>query len=358
MVEVLFATTKIKRLEADLTLPGKFRRMLEQINLQKLVKGKKVCIKMHLGGNLGYTTIHPLFVRLLVEAVKKAGARNVYVADGSAHDAELRGYTRKSMGTRLVSLYGFLKRTIKVPMGFKTFDVAEIAADVLHADVLIVLSHVKGHGDCGFGGAGKNIAMGCTPGRTRGKMHALEGGISWDATKCKHCNKCIDECPNKANKFDEKGVYSTFWHNCKYCRHCILACPEGALTTTGSTFADFQQAMALVVNHVLKHFGPRTLFINVLTNITIFCDCWGFSTPSLVPDIGILATTDLVAIDRASLDLIKTENLLPDGLPENRKLGEGKHLFEQIHGKDPYLMGDILAQMGVGVKEYTLKEIE
>jgi hypothetical protein len=244
-------------------------------------------------------------------------------------------------------------------MNFKEFDVAEISSKGLDADVLIVLSHLKAHGDSGFGGAGKNIAMGFTPGSTRGKMHALEGSIKWDEEKCKHCNKCIQECPNHANKFNEEGKYEVFWHACKYCRHCILACPEQALSTEGSNFSDFQEAMARVIKHVLDHYGKdNVLFINVLKNITIFCDCWGFSSPSLVPDLGIVASKDLVAADRASLDMIKTDNLLSDGLPEDYSLGEGEHLFEQIHGKNPYLLGEILEKMGNGSTAYDIKQVD
>jgi uncharacterized Fe-S center protein len=355
---VYFADVRVKQLDADHSLPAKLTRVLDAANLKSMVKGKKVAIKMHLGGNVGFTTIHPVFVRKLVETIKKAGAKSVFVADGSAKGAELRGYTRKSVGARIVGLFSFPRTTRKVPMGFRTFDTAEISNTILNADVLIVLSHVKGHGACGFGGAGKNIAMGCTPGRTRSKMHALEGGITWHAENCTHCNKCIQECPNKANKFNDKGNYEIFYHNCTFCRHCVLTCPNKALTTEGSTFADFQKGMALVVKHVVEKFRPNIFFISLLTNIHIFCDCWGFSSASLVPDIGLLASRDIVAIERATLDMIKEENYIPAGLPEGKTLGNGNHLFEKIHGKDPYVMGQFMSEMGLGVNNYKIINID
>lgn len=360
MKDVYFASARVKHLETANTLPMKMDRMLDIMELEDLVRGKKVCVKMHLGGikgeSHGYTTIHPFFVHKLVSKIKAAGAKSVFVADGYKGNWHVRGYTKKTIGAPLKSLFDPGK-TIVHPVGYKTFEEAMISKKVLDADVLIVFSHVKGHGDCGFGGAGKNIAMGCVPTETRGKMHALEGGISWDESKCIKCNKCIEECPNNANKFNDKGEFEIFWHNCKYCRHCVLACTEGALTTEGNTFADFQEGMARVVKIVLDHFGSNVLFINMLVNITIFCDCWGFSTPNLVPDIGILGSKDLVAIDRASLDLIKVEDLLDNGMPEDRELGEGNHLFEKIHGKDPLLMQEILEKMGAGETSYALKEI-
>jgi hypothetical protein len=357
--DIFFANVKMKELSAEASLPAKFLRMLDQADLKSMVKGKRVLIKMHLGGNLGYTTIHPMFVRQLVKYLKQAKVKSIVIADGNTHGSEARGYTYKTVGARLISLFGFMKRKTLIPIGFKTLEAVEVANDVLHTDFLLVFSHVKGHGACGFGAAGKNIAMGCVPGSTRGKMHALEGGISWDETKCKHCNKCIEECPNKANKFDDKGKYSVFWHNCKFCRHCLLACPEGALSTSDANFADFQKGMALVVSNIMDRVGPsNTFFINMLMNITIFCDCWGFSSPSLVPDIGILASKDIVAIERATLDMIKVENLNEDGLPEGRSLGDGNHLFEKIHGKDPYVMSQYLNEMGKGNLEYLLKPID
>ena len=91
----------------------------------------------------------------------------------------------------------------------------------------------------------------------------------------------------------------------------------------------------------------------------MLCDCWGFSTASLVPDIGIMASNDIAAIDKASLDAIKAENLLPGSLPVGRELRkEGKHLFEKVWGKDPYSLIDELEKIGLGNSNYIIEEIE
>jgi hypothetical protein len=117
--------------------------------------------------------------------------------------------------------------------------------------------------------------------------------------------------------------------------------------------------MALVTREVLNTFKPnRVLFINVLLNITPFCDCWGFSTPALVPDVGILAGTDIVAIEQASLDLIRVEDFIRSALPESMRLRKGKHLFEKIHGKDPYLQVACAEELGLGARKYRLETIE
>lgn len=157
----------------------------------------------------------------------------------------------------------------------------------------------------------------------------------------------------------ESGEWSVFYHHCRFCQHCVLVCPEGAIEMRGGAYADFQRGMALTTTEVLKTFDEgHKLFINFLTDITIFCDCWGMTTPRLVPDIGILAGRDIVAIEQASLDMIRLEDLIPGSLPDHIELGEGKHLFEQIHGKDPHLVIDYLAELGQGKKEYTLREIQ
>ena len=111
--------------------------------------------------------------------------------------------------------------------------------------------------------------------------------------------------------------------------------------------------MAKVTAAFLKKFKPENLFfINFLTNITMYCDCWEFSSPSLVPDIGILAGTDIAAIETASLDSIKTKNLLPSGLPKNRKK------LEKIHAKDPYVMIDYLRDLYPCTTGYKITEVK
>lgn len=362
MTDVYFAGIKAKRLEKAATLPAKFQRMLDRVNLAQTVKGRRVCVKMHLGGGLGYTTLHPLFVRLLVDKIKEAGARRVVVADNRTAGCERRGYTRETLGCAIVDLFRKgAPRTCRVQIDFRSFKTAEISREVLDSEALIVFSHVKGHGAAGFGGAGKNIAMGCVPPLTRQAMHRLEGGIAWSRKLCVHCHKCIEACPNKANAFRRGGIYRVFFHHCTFCQHCILACPTKALRLTNDRFKDFQTGLALVCRRVIERVGAeRMLYINALMNITMICDCWGFSMASLVPDIGILASRDIVAIERASLDLIgkRAGELNRDGLPEGRALRPGRHLFEKIHGKDPYVMAEVMSGMGLGESRYRLVEVE
>ena len=360
--QLLYADAAVESLEARKTLPAKFRRLLKRFDLPSRVSGKNAVIKMHLGGDIGFTTIHPLFVSMLVEAVKAAGAKSVRVIDGNPPENGIpRGYTEEVLGCPVVSCFGENGQDYRnVTIGFRELDEVLLSGVALESDVFIDLSHVKGHGDCGFGGALKNIAMGLIPTESRRKLHMLEGGLVYDHDACTFCLKCVESCPNDAIIIrKEDRAIEFFFHHCTYCQHCVMACPEGAITMEGRKFKDFSRGMALVAAAFLKNFMPEDLlFINFLTNITMYCDCWGFSSPSLVPDIGILAGGDIAAIETASLDMIKTENLLPGGLPRNRsELGTGGHLFEKIHAKDPYLMIRYLVEYYDCSTEYVITEV-
>ncbi len=362
--DLLFARYRPKNLEPKNSIGAKWLRLLEGLDLGRTVAGKRCAVKMHLGGNVGFTTIHPLFVRRLVEALYKAGAAEVFVTDaaGAVREAAARGYTAEVCGCALVPVSGTADKyfyTRKLQPAYRSLKAVELAGEILDADVLIDFSHVKGHGDCGFGGASKNLSMGCVTGRTRTALHGLEGGLEWDRKKCTHCQVCIENCPTHAIRFAERGTFTVFYHNCRFCQHCVLICPEKAIRMVGGRYKDFQHGMALTTAKIVEHFGPeRVLFINMLTNITLFCDCWGMTTPNLVPDIGILAGRDIVAIEQATLDLIREEDLIPGALPDGWKLRAGKHLFEKLHSKDPYVIVDVLAKLGCGERKYTLAEID
>lgn len=364
---VRFASSGIERIDAGASLPSKFKRLLDTYDLQRLVGGKTVAIKMHLGANLGYTTIHPLFVSILVEKVKGAGGTpfitdvfNLSNDNLGVRGSKARGYTEEILGAPLIPVAGvFDKYHYPKKVNFKSLEEVQIAGNIHDADIMIDFSHFKGHGICSFGGAAKNIAMGCVTQKTRRDLHSLEGGIRWDKDRCDHCNTCIDECRFGANSFDDEGNYKIFFHDCTYCQHCVEVCPNDAITFEGRFYEDFQKGMAIAVEETIKTFESQSIFyINVLLDITMLCDCWGFSPPSLVPDIGILSSFDIVAIEKASLDMIKAERLLEGSLPPGRELSRGRHLFEKIWGKDPYTQIDILEDMGLGSSDYKIEEIK
>ena len=355
--KVLFATMAYARYEASQTLPEKFDRLLKKSGIKEKLKGKKVAIKMHVGDRIGYSTIPPIFVRKLVQFVQDAGAEcfitDHYVAD---RHPEHRGYAESSLGCPVLDAASYFgKYFYPKDVDFKKLKNVDISGLIHDADFLIDFSHVKGHGSCGFGGACKNIAMGCVTDRTRHQIHGLEGGIVWDESKCNHCKKCIGACNHQANHFSESGHYHMNYHHCTLCQHCIKVCPQGALTMDSHDYQDFQTGMAITTKTVLDTFEPGNVYyINVLTQITALCDCWGMTTPSLVPDIGIMGSDDIVAIERASIDQIKMEDLIQSGIPVGYELGEQGHLFERLHGKNPYIQLDKLMEQGLGTDNYDL----
>jgi len=363
---LLFAAFAPKKLDPAESIGNKFRRLLDRLDLPALVGGRTVAVKMHLGGGGGFSTIHPFFVRKLVQALQAAGAKEVFVTDlkRDVEGAIDRGYTEEVFGCRIVPVCGedesdFQSFPVEPP--FKTMDSIELSGAILKADVLLDFSHVKGHGVCGFGGASKNLSMGAVTDRMRRMLHSLEGGLVWDELKCTRCGSCVANCPNDAMKFDKDGKLDVFYHNCKFCQHCVLICPTQAITMTAGGYLDFQKGMAMTSAKLLEHFPKgRRLFINMLMDTTIFCDCWGMTTPRLIPDIGILAGDDIVAVEQATLDLIDREELIPNSLPEEWELSDdgSLHLFERIHGKDPYAVVRYLEELGCGTTDYVLDEVE
>ncbi|MBU0951617.1 MAG: DUF362 domain-containing protein [Elusimicrobia bacterium] len=365
---VYFADAQLEKMEQAKSLPAKLKRLVRKMNFAGKIKGKKVGIKMHFGWGLNFTTIHPVFIKALVEEIMAEGAKEVKIIDDNAKNGIGRGYLREIVGCPAVSTFGETwKYGYWEKIGFKSIDKIFFSGEALDSEFLINLSHLKGHGDCGFGGAIKNIGMGMVDNPSRRKLHHLEGAIVYDKNKCNYCLKCAKVCQRDAiglqsaeNKKKGKKEIEIFTHNCTYCQHCIIECPRGALKMNNRNFNNFAKGMAVVTSKFLKKLNPENMtYINFLTNITIYCDCWGFSSPPIVPDIGILGSSNICAIETASLDMIKTENLLEKGLPKDqRELLDNKgHLFEKIHAKNPYLMINYLSKYSGFTTGYKLDEV-
>jgi len=359
--KVTFASARPKELRSEATLPKLLDQMLGKWDFKKRFGGKTVAIKMHLGFGVGYSTIPPLLVGRVVKAVKDAGGKP-FITDvpGAVASAKDRGYTEEVLGCPLVAVAGPADKYIYTKKtNFRTLKTVNLGGAVVDAEALIVLSHGKGHGHSGFGGAIKNIAMGCVDGTTRGGIHRLMSAMfEWDATKCTGCLLCKDNCPNQAISFKD-GKLEIFDHACKYCMHCQLACKSKAITIDQRGYRFFQRGMALTVRETLRCFQPQqTFFITALLHVTPFCDCWGFTTPAIVPDIGIVAGDNIVAVESAAMDLIKAEDFIEGSLPSPLKRSGTGHLLQQIHGKDPFIQVEECVAVGLGEKKYKLVKVE
>ena len=228
---VYSGSAHVERADAAASLPAKLKRILDQVDLERLCQGAWVPIKMHLGGGLGYTMIHPVFVNVVVKAVKAAGGKPL-VVDGlfdTIATAAERGYTAETLGCPIVSAGGpYDSHIVTRAVDFPGLDKINAFGVIWDAPCLINFSHIKGHGNCGYGGACKNIAMGCVDGPTRGRLHALSGGIDWIKDRCRLCGRCVKACDTGAISLDKKKKAVTFfWHDCRFCAHCVVACPHG-----------------------------------------------------------------------------------------------------------------------------------
>jgi uncharacterized Fe-S center protein len=361
---VRFASVKMEDISADVSLPAKFQRMLDAYPLKEMFDGKRTALKMHVGSHLGYTTIHPLFVRLLVEKLKEAGA-DPFITDGSPslHAPTARGYTQEVVGAPFIPAAGVAdKYFYTAEVGYRTLESVELCGNIVDADAMVVLSHFKGHGHSLYGGAVKNLGMGAVTTRTRAAIHQLVAQeLQWNAEACTGCRQCVEGCPTGAATFNDEGKFSIFFHHCIYCHHCVLACPEHAISFDDRNIYYFHCGLAAAAREVLNRFEPeRLLYVTVLLDITSFCDCWGFTTPNIVPDIGITASRSIMPIERASLELVKAEDFIEGSLPGHveRRPEAGEHLLQQIWGKDPYDQIRAAEEMGLGAADYELEEVQ
>lgn len=359
MSDVHFLPVEVRRMDAKRSLLARYERLLKKLVSREMVERKTVAVKLHLGGRYGYTQVHPAFVVRVVDRVKECGG-TPFITDHRTGN-RLAGAIPEAFGCPIYHATGLADEYVyPVKTGVRMLPTIDVAGYLHDADVLINLSHAKGHGQCGFGGAIKNLAMGAVTGRTRGDIHRLmDKAFQWHAERCTHCNKCVDHCEHHAIRFSEDGRLRQNSHFCTLCLHCMMVCPAGAITVGKKGWPRFQKGLALAAKAVLDTFRKkRTLHINVALNVTAICDCFGFSLASFRPDIGILASADPVAVDQASIDLIDCDGVFPGTLPRGMTLREGEeHILYRIWGKDPYLQVVESAKLRLGSRRYRLRKM-
>ncbi|MHA1397433.1 MAG: DUF362 domain-containing protein [Candidatus Heimdallarchaeaceae archaeon] len=372
--KVYFGSIQHGRNSAFASFTVKVDRIVEMLLDETPIEKKdKVAIKMHLGFNDGYQTIPVFFVRRIVEAVKNRGGYP-FVTDNptSVYNAVYRGYTQETCGCPIVPIAGIKDGyTTPVEINFKGIDTLDLAGALKDADVLIDLSHAKGHGACGYGGAIKNLALGGYSGPTRWrKIHgAAQFDEYWDKAKGSPelAKKLVESCPYGALSYnEEKNELKRNYHDCHQCMTCLQVDGGiGAVKLPRESYSAFQEMMAIATQKVLETFKPeKTMFINFLLQITTYCDCMGLGQPPIVNDIGVVGSKDIVAIETATLDLIKEEGLIEKNIPPyikhaNLNPEEDLHPFTRVHGpyKDPYEVVQFAEKMGMGTSNYELIEI-
>lgn len=366
---VYYGSPRQAHLDEKETLPCKLDRIIERLQIRERVKNEIVAIKMHVGNGIGYSTVHPVFVRRLVQAVKDGGGKP-FIADinWDVKGAAERGYTAEVLGCPVYPAAGPDEKyfyTHQHP--YKNIQAWKIAGMIQDATFMINFSHVKGHPACGFGAAFKNIALGCMIWETRSAMHdTCHFDPYWFAEKCPNeetRKRIIAACPFGAlvdDKEDTKGIHMHH-EQCNQCGRCLKAAPEGSLLIRPVNFFAFQEACAISASLVLRTFEPgKTTHISLATQMTPVCDCFGFTGLSILPDAGIFGSDDIVAIDQAVLDVTGQSALIEENVPTclevNPKPG---HPFMRLHGpyKDPYRVVEYGKALGLGDTRYELVDI-
>ncbi len=369
MAMVYFGSARQARLEAKETLPAKLDLILERLNLRERVKGETVALKMHTGNNLSYSTVHPVFVRKVVQAVKEGGGK-VFVTDVNwdVKGAEERGYSSETIGCPVFPTAGpDEKYFYSHHHPYKNIQDWKVAGLIQDASFLINLSHVKGHPSCSFGAAFKNLALGCMIGETRGAMHdAMHFDRYWFADRCPDAavrQRIVDVCPHDGIVIDRDDPQEMHLHpeQCNQCGRCLRVAPSGSLKIDPVNFHTFQEACAISTSITLSTFAPgKAVHLSLATHMTPVCDCFGFTSLPILPDVGVFGSDDIVAIDQAVLDMTSSLRLIEENLPTSMEVHtrEG-HPFRWLHGphKDPYLVCEYGEQLGLGSRQYELVDV-
>ncbi|HTO22954.1 MAG TPA: DUF362 domain-containing protein, partial [Spirochaetia bacterium] len=233
---VYYGSPRQARLDAKETLPAKLDLILERLKLRERVKDETVVIKMHTGTNIGYSTVHPVFVRKVVKAIKDGGGRP-YVADVTwdAKGAEERGYSSETLGCPVYAAAGpDDKYCYEHERPFKNIKTWRVAGLIQDASFLVNLAHAKGHPSCGYGGVFKNLALGCMVGSTRSAMHdTMQFDRYWWADKCDDAGRAriVAACPHSALVEDKNNPKELHLHpeQCNQCGRCLEVAPAGSL---------------------------------------------------------------------------------------------------------------------------------
>ena len=367
--KVYWGSPRQARLEAKETLPAKLDLILDALHLRDRVKDETVVIKMHTGNNMVYSTIHPVFVRRVVQAIKDGGGKP-FIADVNwdVRGAEERGYSAEVLGCPIYPAAGpDEKYFYPIEWPFKNINSWFVAGAIHDASFMVNFAHVKGHPSCGFGAAFKNVALGCMAGRTRGAMHdAMQYDQYWFPELCPDPQvrqQIIDVCPHNGIVQDKECPEFLHLHpeECNACGRCLQVAPPGSLKIDATNFHAFQEACAISVRLVMATFDPgKAVHLNLATHMTPVCDCFGFTSMPILPDAGIFGSDDIVALDQATLDVIAPSRLIEENIPTAMEVHtrEG-HPFRWLHGplKDPYMVTEYGEKLGLGSREYELVDV-
>jgi len=338
---------------------------------RRISAGDLVAIKLHFGERGGTAFINPVLVRKVVEKVREAGGKpflcdsNTLYTGGRSNAVDhletalQHGFSYATVGAPVIIMDGLLGRSYhEIKIQGKHFDSVQIGAAVVEADALVVLSHVKGHMMTGFGGAIKNLGMGCGSRAGKQKMHStVKPEIR--AEKCRRCGTCVKWCASGAITLEKGAGARINPERCTGCGECIISCRHEAVKVQWETAVhEMNERMVEYAWGALQGKENAAVFFNFLLDVVPDCDCNPWSDLPIVPNIGILASTDPVAIDQASVDLVNAQGgIAGTALPKALEPGGDK--FCALHPKTDYRVQLAYAEeMGLGSRRYELVKLE
>lgn len=358
-------TNLLKKLEKLIRTAG-----IGQINMEN----KFVAIKMHFGEPGNLTFLRPNYAKVVADVVKSLGGlpfltdcNTLYVgrrkhALEHIEAAYENGFSPFSTGCQILIGDG-LKGTddVEVPVqGGEYIKTAKIGRAIMDADVFISLSHFKGHESTGFGGAIKNIGMGC--GSRAGKMEQHYSGKPLVHSElCRGCGCCAKDCGQDAISFDENHKAVIDWNKCVGCGRCLGRCNFDAIyNASRSANEELNCKMAEYAKAVVD--GRPHFHISLVMDISPYCDCHGENDVPILPDVGMFASFDPVALDRACADACLKQQPMPGSLLAERMADphfcdHGDHFENTTPNSCWKSCLEHAEKIGLGTQSYELKVI-
>ncbi len=328
-------------------------------------KDKFVALKLHLGepGNLAY--IRPNYVARVVKLVRELGGKpfltdcNTLYKGGRSNaldhlqSAQENGFNRIGVGADVIIADG-LKGTDyrEIPIHLKRCETAKIGTAIADADIVISLTHFKGHEQAGFGGTLKNLGMGSGSRGGKMQMHS-ESKPRIDVTNCVACGTCIRSCPQKAISWNADHKASIDYTKCVGCGQCVAVCMYNAARPVFQGTNEALNEKIAEYAYAVLH-GRPAFHVSFIMNVSPNCDCWDSNDAAIVPDIGIAASMDPVALDQACVDLVNKATVNQASILSDVHYENGDK-FDHVHPDTNWESQVVHAEeIGLGTRSYKL----
>ena len=352
-------------------LLDKMERLVKRAGITNIdFKNQFVAIKIHFGepGNLAY--IRPNYAARMATLLRSLGAKP-FLTDCNTLYSGRRSNAVDHLESAMENGFNPISAKCEVIIadGLKGTDYREIeingeyckapkiGAAIVDADIVLTMNHFKGHEQTGFGGALKNLGMGCDSVGGKLELHSASQPIV-DRENCKSCNICVKHCAHDAIHLDGSKIATIDYEKCVGCGQCVALCQyDAAVMGDGDTSERLNYKIAEYSKAVLL--DKPNFHISFIMNVSPECDCWNHNDAAIVPDLGIAASFDPVALDKACADIVinapilETGNRLSDS-PHHDHL-EGCDKFHIMHPETNWQAGlEHAEKIGLGTQEYEL----